>query len=222
MGLTVKINPIERDIAAMIRQDLSPQEQQKVAAAFAREGIEDAKATNRQILGRVPPLTITVDGRQNAPLESVKPDGGTIIAEFELIEGVLRWIGDELVKRSPRVSGDYIKGHTLFVDGKEVALGGQIPLGDEYIFTNSVPYARKLEVGKTEAGRAFVIQVPNRIYERVSKDARGRFGNQAEIKYAFREFVGAYTLRHSAGRRKDRQRGSTIQAPAIIITSRKS
>ncbi len=217
MALKVRIDPIERDIAAMIRADLSPQSQAREAAAFARSGIEEASRINRQILGRDPPLTVTVDGRKNAPLDSVKPNGGTIIAEWELIESVLAWIGDELVKRSPRVSGDYIKGHTLFVDGLEVRPGGRIPPGEEYVFTNTVPYARKLEVGKTKSGRAFVIQVPNRIYEHTAKDARSMFRDQADIRFAFREFVGGYRLKRSVGRSKGRRAGDALTAPAIIV-----
>lgn len=237
MGVSVKIDPVEKDIAAMIRADLSPQMQQKEAAAFARAGIDEAKATNRQILGRDPPLTITVDGRKGAPLESVKPDGGTIIAEFELMEDVLRWIADELVRRSPVTSGAYQKGHTLFVDGTEVPLGGQIPIGEEYVFINLVPYARRIEVGKTKSGRDFLIQVPNHIYERTAKDAKRRFGNQADIQFAFREAIGTYRLKHdqvsrswkkgggwyhSPTQRKDRVKGSAVIPPAIIIKSRKS
>lgn len=222
MALRVKIDPVEKDIAAMISRDLSVQAQQAEAAAFARQGIDEATRINRMILGREPPVTVWVDGRKGAALESVKPNGGVIIAEFELIEGVLRFIAEELERRSPVVSGAYRRGHTLFVDGLEVQRGGRIPLGEEYVFANAVPYARKIEVGKTEAGRAFVIQVPNRIYERLAKDARSRFGNQAEIKFAFREFVGAYRLRHAAGRRRDRQRGGAVQSPAIIVRARKS
>jgi hypothetical protein len=221
MALTVRIQPVEKSVAAIIRADLEPAAQKKAAAAFARAGIDEATATNRQILGREPPLTITVDGRKNAPLESVNPDGGTIIAEWELVEGLLQWIAAELVARSPVVSGAYKRGHTLFADGTEVPVGGRIPPADEYVFINLVPYARRIEVGKTKAGRDFVIQVPNHIYERTAKDARGRFGNQADIKFALRDATGAYRLRHSVGRRKDRQRGSSVSAPAIVIKHRK-
>ena len=136
------------------------------------------------------PLTVTVDGVPNAPLETVDPDGGSIIAEWDiLVDGLLRWIAEQLVARSPVVSGAYRRGHTLYVDGTEVPIGGDIrPSADaeEYVFLNPVPYARKIEVGKTKAGRAFVIQVPNHIYERTAKDARARFGNQAKIRISVR------------------------------------
>lgn len=235
MALTVRIQPVEKSVAAIIRADLDPATQKKAAAAFARAGIDEATATNRQILGREPPLTITVDGRKNAPLESVNPNGGTIIAEWELVEGLLQWIAAELVARSPVVSGAYKRGHTLFADGVEIPVGAAIPPADEYVFINLVPYARRIEVGKTKTGRQFVLQVPNKIYERTQKDARRRFGNQADISLSYRSAMGAYTLKHDQpersftsgkmrirpGIRKDRGKGSVVEPPAIIIRHRK-
>jgi len=221
MALHVRIEPVEKSVEASIRADLSPEAQKKAAAKFAKEGIDEAKATNRQILGRDPPVTITVDGRKGAPLESVNPDGGNIIAEFELVDSLLRWIGDTLIERSPVVSGAYRNAHTLYADGNEVSVGGAIPPAEEYVFINPLPYARRIELGTTKAGRAFVIQVPNKIYDRTAKDARARFGNQADIKFALRDMTGAYQLRHSVKRRKDRQRGSKVSSPAIIVTHRK-
>lgn len=222
MALKVRIDPVEREIDAIIRKDMSRGEQQKAAAEFAQQGIDEAKAHNRTILGRVPPLTVWVDGRKDAPLNSVNPDGGSIIGEFELLLEVLRWIADRLEERSPRFKGEYIEGHTLFADGREVPRGAEIPQAEEYVFANRVPYARKIEIGTTESGRSFVIQVPNRIYERTAKDARSRMGNQADIRFEYRTLSGAYSLRRSAGRRRDRQSGSAVQSPAIVVRFRKS
>lgn len=240
MALTVRIEPVEKSVAASIRADLSPETQRKEAAKFAKAGIDEASATNRQILGRDVPVSITVDGVPNAPLESVNPDGGSIIAEWEiLVDGLLRWIAEQLVARSPVVSGAYRQGHTLYVDGTEVPIGGSIrppAEAEEYVFINPLPYARKIEVGKTKAGRAFVIQVPNHIYERVAKDARARFGNQADIQYSPQATLGAYRLKHNqaarhflkGGRvytepkqRADRAAGAAVQAPSIVIRHRK-
>ena len=90
MALRVRIEPVQKSVEASIRADLSPAVQKKEAAAFAQKGIDEATAKNRQILGREPPLTITVDGRKGVPLETVNPDGGTIIAEWELVDDLLR------------------------------------------------------------------------------------------------------------------------------------
>jgi hypothetical protein len=66
-------------------------------------------------------------------------------------------------------------------DGNEVTPGGAIPQATQYVFVNEQPYAHKIEIGTTESGRAFVIQVPNRIYERVANDAMSRFEKIASI-----------------------------------------
>jgi hypothetical protein len=233
MALSVRIEPIEKNVSAMISRDLSPDEQRRIAAEFARRGIDDAKQINGNILGRIPPMAVTVDGVPNAPLESVNPNGGSIIVEFELIGEVLKWIANELVARSPVLSGAYKAGHTLYADGQPIAIDTVVPNADEYVFANVVPYARKIEIGKTKAGRPFVIQVPNQIYERVAKDARSKFGNIAKITFGYREAVGAYRLKRDQAVRRfgkggarlsrprsDRRAGSVVSSPAIIIRMR--
>jgi hypothetical protein len=185
-----KIEPISDWIKITVDETLSPVARSKAVAKFAHERTNEAKEQNRRILGRIPPMKHWVDGREGIPFDQVNPDRGTIAIEFELVEDVLRWIGAELVQRSPVSSGRYASAHTLFADGKEVPLGSQIPIAEEYSFTNLVPYARKIEIGKTKDGRAFVIQVQPRIYERTAKDARSKFGNVAQILFTFRGIVG--------------------------------
>lgn len=114
---------------------------------------------------------------------------------------VLAWIASELIARSPVVSGAYRDAHALYADGEflmsadEVSEDSEIVEADEYSFTNTVPYSRKIEFGKTKAGRDFVIQVHPHIYERVAEEARGRFGNVADILYEVRGILGGEQLR---------------------------
>lgn len=232
MAVRTKVEGVAKEIGLIVDEMLSPAGQSRAVADFARSAISEADDANRRVLGRVPPRTVTVDGRQGASLESVKPIGGVIIAEWDLISDVLVWIGQTLWDRSPRVSGDYQEGHTLFADGVEVPRGQQVPKAAVYTFINLVPYARRIEVGKTRSGRDFVIQVPNRIYERTYKDAKGRFGNVAKISTGFESATGAYRLKHdqasrsfaggvlriSKRQRQDRVAGSVITVPAIYVT----
>jgi hypothetical protein len=227
MALSIKIDPVEKITEVDVANDISLPEQRKEVASFVQAGIDEAKAQNRSILGRVPPFTVTVDGREGAPLESVNPDGGSVVVEFELVGDVLSWIAQTLLDRSPVVSGDYRKGHTLFADGVEVDPLGVIPPADVYLFTNSVPYARKIEIGETEKGQPFVIQVPNRIYERTAADAKAKYGNIASIKFTYQALnggaVGAWASTPGAiaharrnGRRTKIHEWLTNQ-PAIIV-----
>jgi hypothetical protein len=215
VALKVRIDPVERVTTATLMAELSQPEQRAAAANLAGAGIEEAKQINRSVLGRVPPYVTIVDGRRGAPLDSVNPNGGQIVTEFELVGDVLKWIANELNERSPYLKGDYLRGHTVFADGREIDVGAVIPDAEEYVLINTVPYARKIEIGRTRAGRAFLLQVPNRIYERTAADASRRFGNIARVRFGYRGVVG----RAISGRGRAHNRSET-RFPAIVVRPR--
>lgn len=108
---------------------------------------------------------------------------------------VLAWIADALRDGSAVLTGAYRDAHELWADGSylmaaaDVSEDADLPDGvTEYAFTNTVPYARKIEFGKTKAGRSFTIEVPNHLYERTAKAARQEFGKLADISFEVREF----------------------------------
>ena len=216
-----KVDAVSQFVDLAIRRELSPEAQARAFAAFARDGIADAMRTNTRVLGRAPRLQVKVDGRAGVPLETVKPNG-VILAEFDLLDEVLRWIAQLLVDRSPVRSGEYVRGHRIFADGREIAVrGGEaVPPAAAYTFLNVVPYARKVEIGRTGSGRAFLIQVPNRIYERTAKDARRRFGNLADISFSFAAPIGGSIVPYggAASRRGGAERAG--RAPAITVRPR--
>jgi hypothetical protein len=206
--LVTKIEPIDDWIAVTVAEGLSPAAQSRTIAVFAREKIVETSAANARVLGSVPPRTTFVDGREGASLDSVRPTGGVIATEWELVGPVLAWIGKTLAARSPVVTGGYRAGHRLFADGNEIEIDSkEFPAAHEYVFMNLVPYARKIEIGRTQSGRAFVVQVPNRIYERTAADAAARFGALATIVFDFLPAPGA-TSRRAANQSR---------APAIIV-----
>lgn len=235
MAVRTKIDPIANDIRLIVSDLLSPEAQSRAVADFARGEIATADDTNRSILGRFPPKVVTVDGNPGAALETVKPNGGVIVAEWEIFSDVLIWIGQTLRDRSPvGPSGDYRDGWTVLADGVEVPHGQEIPPAEVVTFVNTVPYSRKIEIGKTESGRDFVVQVPNRIAERTAKDAASRFGNVAKIRSVWISLQGAYTLKHDQASRSfaggrlrisrrqkpDRVAGKAITYPAVAVTLR--
>lgn len=232
MTYKLKIESLGEDIEVGIRADLSRSARAQIAADYARAGFEEADQTNRTIFGRQIPHTTTVNGGTGGTLESVNPDGGQIAFEWDLVFDVLQWIAKTLIERSPAVSGAYRSGHTLYADGSEIAIDAQIPQAQEFVFANPVPYARKLEVGKTKSGRAFLISMPNKIYERTAKDASARFGNLAKISFEYRDVSGGYQLKHNQAarhflkngrvyiepsQRPDRMAGSNVPSPAIVV-----
>lgn len=233
MAVKTKIDPIAQDISLIVSETLSPAGQRTAVANFAQRAIDDADQKNRRVLGRIPPRTVTVDGREGARLDSVEPRGGSIIVEYELTNDALIWIAQTLRERSPVISGAFREGWVLLADGVQVD-GDQIPVADIYTFVNTVPYARKIEIGKTKTGRDFVIQVPNRIAERTARDAKARFGNFVSVRSSFISLSAGYVLKQnqasraftggkvrvSKKQRPDRIAGSAITYPAITVSLR--
>jgi hypothetical protein len=230
LQITSDFNTQGTELTEWIREVQSPSTVTEIVQ-FVADEIASIDAVYLRIVGHTVRKLITVDGRVGGALESVRPAGGEIDVEWDVVSDVLIWIGQTLRDRSPVVSGEYRDSHTLFADGDEVSVGDVIPPASSYTFINTTPYARKIEIGKTESGRDFVIQVPNRIYERTGQDAQARFGNIAKITTGFeaapsgsalaldqksRSF-GARGRRVSPRQRPDRVAGSAVTVPAIYI-----
>lgn len=215
MSLKVKIEPLEQWVSVTVNEALSPKARSEAVAAFARGRLAEALDANRKAVGGITPYEQFVDGRAGAALESVNPDRGRIVFEFELVSDVLAWIVATLIERSPRGpaggAGTYRDAHQIFADGRAVEIGGQLPIAGEYSVANLVPYARKLEIAKTRSGRDFLISVPNRIYERTAKDARSRFGNVAKIGFTYRGYAGGGVVGGRAGNK------SKLRYPTITV-----
>jgi hypothetical protein len=189
MALRTSVQPIERDIQFLLDDLISPEQRSKTLAEFARDEIEQAKAINRQALGREPPSRIFVDGRESDALESVQPNG-VIVCDFQLIGEVLFYIDEQLRIHSPVGTesrpghpGLYKRSHLLFADGRQVILDGvdigSFPQADEYVFVNAVPYARKIERGSSS-------QAPDGVYQAVAALAQRKFRNVVRITFTFR------------------------------------
>jgi hypothetical protein len=205
------VEAIDKDIALIFSQDLSPEAMSRQFAEFAQETFDEADAINESILGRKPSSQTFVDGREGAPLSSVKPTG-RIVREYQLVPDALSEIREMLRAISPRVTGRYQASHTLFADGVEIPEGSPIPIAERYVFASTVPYARKLE-------RLY------QVYANIAREASGRFGNTARITVGFESVRGgdvlswARSTRMSHRRRSNKEDWFTRQ-PAIIVTVR--
>jgi len=200
MAIRTRIEPIQKDIEVLLRDDLSPEGRGKAFAAFAREQLVDAQETNRRVLGEVPPHETFVDGRAGGRLEDVK---STVVFEFELIGDAVEWIHSQLQTHSPVRSGRYRKSHIILADGAEIA-PGTVAAAEEYVFVNTQPYSRKLERGLSR-------QAPDGVFQAVATLAGKRFGNFAAIKFTYRSLLLDYVpLGGVRGRDK---KGRFINAP---------
>lgn len=229
MPVKTRITSFANTAKILVDSTLSPKARIEKVRTYAQREITKADEINRRALGAVPPKTVTVNGREDESLSTITPDRGIIIAEWRLVGDVLQWIMTTLRERSPVQSGDYRKGHIMLADGAE-ADPYNPPMATQFTFLNTVPYSRKIEIGKTESGRDFVIQVENRIYIRTGEDAKAKFGNIAKIRTGFesssyllkqnqvsRSFAGGIK-RISARQRPDRVAGAAVSAPAIYVT----
>lgn len=220
MAVSIKIDPIGKDIALFFAPELTPEGQRTALASFAREQLADAQNINGRAIGRVPRHDTYVDGQKGASEDNVRPDG-VIIYEFELVTDVIVWIQEQLIRHSPIRSGRFRKSHLLFADGVEVQFGADIPAANRYVFVNSQPYARKIERGLSS-------QAPEGVFEVVAVLANRRFSNIAQVRFTFESLLGGNTHLESWARRtRQTRRGSAKQVaewnrrqPAIAVTVR--
>ncbi|MBS7696267.1 MULTISPECIES: hypothetical protein [unclassified Chelatococcus] len=197
MAVRVRTQFVNRDIVGFVKAGLAPEVAAKMRAEIARQALAEAQSQNRSVLGRVPSHETFVDGRKSTALESVKPTG-SIIFEFDLLQGLFAWIGEQLVLHSPVLTGRYRQSHIFYADGTEVEPGAALPEAGEYAFVNDLPYARKIERGLSD-------QAPDGVYEAVAALANRRFGNVARIRFTFRTVVGS-------------TKDANTRQPAIVIT----
>jgi hypothetical protein len=154
----------------------------------AREGHAKIMADATAESGFPPQWEAYANRRGNTNLESVVLPG-PIVYFYNYTTEVIEQALTLLQRLSPVRTGLYAKSHTIYVHGQPVGRAPKV-LTEEVIISNPVPYARKIEIGKTRSGRPFVIQVPNRIYERAAKALRSRYRNIAKIEYNYITVAG--------------------------------
>lgn len=189
MPISVRVDPIDRDVGLIISELLSPEARRKQIADMARQYLDEADETNRHALGQVPKSKTFVDGREGAPLDSVGP-GGVIVREYDLGLGLIQFILSELRAVSPVRSGRYLKSHTVFADGEEVSPDTIPESAKEIVILSSVEYARKIEgqAGKKPQSP----MAPKGVYEITALKAARQYGNVARIRFVWRSPVLAY------------------------------
>lgn len=232
-----------RSIRAFADRALSPAALSRHLATVARQARDELIRE-----GSAPDSYETfVDGRRGAAEETVRPDGA-IVYRFNLLGLAARLALDTAVRMSPRApheGGDFANGWVVAVDGKPwIGALTDIPAGAEVMIVNTVPYARKIQVGAMP-----LMSVPPGIVERVRSRVRSRFPTlDAEVTFVRlpssfgdarfptpyilrgrqRSFAVAHIarIRANGGRsvvtnRKDSREGEQVTYPALIISTRR-
>ncbi len=179
--------------------------------------------------GVVPEWSAYANTPGNTNLQSVRLPG-PIVYQYRYFREIVLVALRELAAMSPVESGRYRQSHTLYVDGvaANVAAPSGVNFGQTIIIANPLPYARRLEIGKTESGRNFLISVENRIYEREARSLARRYGSAAKITFGYANIPGAHvitgtglsaTYKNKHGRvvKRRKHTGEKVDAPAIFI-----
>jgi hypothetical protein len=219
-----RIDPIDRDVKLIVDEFLSPEARRRQFAEAAQGFLDEADATNRQVIGHLPQSKTFVDGREGAPLSAVKTDG-VIVREYELVFDVLTFIAEQLRVISPIGKGGdkrpghpgfYRGSHRLFADGVEVSIDGPIPEAAEYVFLSAAPYTRKIENQWA-------------VYEFTAVKASARFGNIARVRFGWQSPLlsyvagGANRIQRAAQRNQPAKQSAkyierATRVPAIIVS----
>jgi hypothetical protein len=195
-------------------QKFTNQKLPQITARVARQQLAEVDA------GR--PYVQFVDGREGAPLESVRP-GGKILFKFNALGRVLDWIYEQLLARSP-VGPDtpphlhYIEDHELYIDGERVnvVVGAiaEVPHGGTAMIVDGRPYARKIE-------RGLSVQAPDGVYELTAIAAQRLFpGTKITFQYVSLASV-AETARGTTRRALHARhaQNASYRYPSITVTA---
>lgn len=145
-----------------------------------------------------------VNGRKGAIEESVTPPG-PILYIFSHWEQVIVFALAELVKRSPKRSGRYIRSFVVTVNGAPVTNFSGIDTDATIQVWNRQPYSRKIEIG------AMAMSVPPHHFDSTTAALRRKFaGGGFKFTTRFINVPGAYSVRSKGGK--------AITHPAIIMS----
>jgi len=223
----VKLDPIAKDIALILGEELSLDAQAMQLRATAQQALAEGEATNKAALGYVPTHDTFIDGAQRTDLNGVRANS-VITFEFHLLLDVIQFVDEQLIIHSPvgnraKPPGTrYNESHVWFADGVEFTDVANPPPAEQYAVLNAQPYARKIERGLSP-------QAPDGVYQGVSVLAKQRYGNVAYVGFGYRSFpagaVGEWAQSSTArdlarrvrGGRPDRHTDWLTRQPAIII-----
>ena len=154
-----------------------------------------------------------------------------IVIRYVYMTEIATFTLQALRDRSPvgtdKHAGLYRDSHMLFVDGHNVPdpTNFEWQPGQALEFSNPVPYARKIELGRIK------VSAPPHVYQETAPLVSAKYGNSVKVQFLFMPLrfgsIQAYAD-SSAGRAAGGRKGGSVKArrdwlvrqPAIIITAR--
>lgn len=143
-----------------------------------------ADAARNAITGVTTPYRVYVDGREGAPLNSVRP-GGLIRFVLNPVGRVIDWLYSQLIPASPIGKMEpphlhYFQDHELYINDGRYDVGSgefgpiEVPNGATARIVNGRPYAAAIEHGLS-------VQAPDGVYEIVAFMAQRMFPGVAIV-----------------------------------------
>lgn len=201
--LTVAV-PRQNEAAAraLLARTAEAERRRVVAEQTARAGI-------------APTLATVVDGRRGADPASVRPDG-YILLEWGYVREVAMAALEALRAAALRQSGDWERSLATLADGVQVEPGAIPHMAREVLIVAPLPYARRLEIGKTKRGDPFVLDDDDyRLLERTHQRMRRIYSRVAAIDFTYAALEGAHQITNRGARAG--RGGGEVRNPAIRI-----
>lgn len=226
-GLSVDIvqwlnTDVQKTAQGMLANQVQAQMQRVKAEQSQRSG------------GFAPDLeSMVVDGRRNASLAEIKASSRILLDWNYITEATIKTV-EYLRLHGPEQSGEWKHSIVVLVNGHEHDPNDPIPSDTAMVqVVVTAPYARKLEVGRTESGRAFSIQVSQHFVEKSCIYLRRQMADLAQFTFGYANISGAHVLRSKAGTHRrnfrsgrtrlgGKRHDTTVQYPAISISEIKA
>lgn len=168
------------EVVRILKQDTAAMTKELIVATAKRE-----HAAIMSSEPRPSSFVRIVDGSVGAPEERVKPDG-VIVYQYQRIAEIVQFAMEILYDLSPVLSGDYRKAHQLMLNGQPVSNLADWRPGMDVSITNTLPYSRKIEVGKMKMR----VSGTSKVYQQARRRIMARFGNIVSVEFTYRAVIG--------------------------------
>lgn len=175
---------------------------------------DDVIARQRSRAGVTPDYETVVDRVRGAPINAVRHDG-VIVFEWIYLREVADQAFELLVARGPERTGAWKRSIAVFVDDTRASLGAITPATRLIEIAPTMPYSRRLEIGRDRQGGPFIVQAPMNLVQDTMRVLRTTYRNVARLGFTYVQMESDAT-RGLRGRRRQRERAA-LRFPAISI-----